>query len=64
MQAYKSITTNLWVLFPHHAHNLIPLPKSSQKRIDAYSSTTNPYPETSFKESDCVCDKIKIVIYV
>ena len=59
MQAYKSITTNLWVLFPHHAHNLIPLPKSSQKRIDAYSSTTNPNPETSCKESDCICEKNK-----
>ena len=57
MQAYKSITTNLWVLFPHHAHNLIPLPKSSQKRIDAYSSTTNP--ETSCKESACNCEKNK-----
>ena len=42
MQVRKSITTNLWVFVsPSCTHNLIPLPKSSQTKINAHPSTAN-----------------------
>ena len=33
--------------------------KVISKKIDAYSSTANSNPETSCKESDCICEKNK-----